>query len=100
MTPLELEDHIESLRADLKRAVDSLAATQRHCTHEWLAPVSDPEIRHEPSSFRLVTQGSDAWSEPENYREVSVPRWSRTCKKCRKKEYTKEQAPVKYEPKF
>ncbi len=48
----------------------------------------------------MVTQGSDVWGEPEGYRDVEHKRWSRTCKKCGKVEYTTHRVPVKYEPVF
>ncbi len=50
--------------------------------------------------YRINVQGSDVLGEPEGYRDVEYKRWSRTCKKCEKVEYTTEQVAVKYEAKF
>lgn len=48
----------------------------------------------------MVAQGSDVWGEPEGYRDVEHKRWSRTCRKCGKVEYTTHRVSVKYEPVF
>lgn len=90
----------EQLKEEYERKLSALRAEQNRCCHEWGEVKYDPEIKKEPYGYRMVTQGSDVWGEPEGYRDVEHKRWSRTCKKCGKVEYTTHQVPVKYEPVF
>jgi hypothetical protein len=90
----------EQLKREYESKLAALRKEQNDCHHEWGETKYDPEIKSEPADFELVHQGSDCWSRPTRYRDVEYPRWSRTCKKCGKVEYTKEQVAVKYEPKF
>jgi hypothetical protein len=91
---------IAELREELENLQESVALSQRTCRHSWGDAVSDPEFYQEPSGYKLVGHGSDAWHEPTSYHTVSKPRWKRACKLCHKVEYTYEQKPVKYEPLF
>ena len=90
----------EQLKMEYESKLATLRTEQNNCRHEWGEVKYDPEIKTEPYGCRTVNQGSDIWCEPEGYRNVEHKRWSRTCKKCGKVEYTKEQVAVKYEPKF
>lgn len=90
----------DKLRKEYEERLAKLRSEQAACNHEWGPVTYDPEIKSEPYGSRMVGQGSHVWFEPEGYHEVSYPRWSRTCTKCGKVEYTKEQVAVKFEPKF
>ena len=90
----------EQLKREYESKLSALKAEQNNCRHEWSETKYDPEIKREPYGFKTVGQGSHIWTEPEGYRDVKHDRWSRTCKKCGKVEYTKKQIAVKYEPKF
>lgn len=90
----------EQLKREYESKLSALRREQSNCNHEWGEVKYDPEIKREPYGYRIVTQGSDVWGEPKGYRDVEHKRWSRTCKKCGKVEYTKEQVATKYEPKF
>ena len=90
----------EQLRREYESKLSALKAEQSNCRHEWNEIKYDPEIKSEPYGHKTIGHGSDIWLEPEGYHDVKHDRWSRTCKKCGKIEYTKEQVAVKYEPKF
>ena len=80
----------EELRREYERKLTALKLEQNRCIHEWGEVEYDPEIKSEPYGCRTVNQGSDIWCEPEGYHNVTYKRWSRTCKKCGKVEYTKK----------
>ena len=90
----------EQLKREYERKLSALRAEQNRCFHEWGDFKYDPEIKKEPYGYRMIAQGSDVWGETECYRDVEHKRWSRTCKKCGKVEYTTHRVPVKYEPVF
>lgn len=90
----------EQLKREYENKLNTLRTEQNNCKHEWGEVKYDPEIKREPYGYRTVFQGSDHWGEPEGYHDVEHKRWSRTCKKCGKVEYTKEQVAIKYVPKF
>lgn len=90
----------EQLRKEYEKKLSALKLEQDNCDHEWGEVKYDPEIKSEPYGYRMVAHGSDVWGEPEGYHNVEHKRWSRTCKKCGKVEYTNKQIAVKYEPKF
>ena len=90
----------EEIRKRYEKELEDMRKEQSTCVHDWGEVKYDPEIKREPYGCRTVAQGSDIWVEPEGYHNVKHERWSRTCKKCGKVEYTKEQVAVKYEPKF
>lgn len=87
----------EQLKREYERKLSALRAEQNRCSHEWGEVKYDPEIKKVPYGYKTITQGSDVWGEPEGYRDVEHKRWSRTCKKCGKVEYTTHRVPVKYE---
>lgn len=90
----------EQLKREYEGKLAALRKEQNNCHHEWGEVKYDPEIKREPADFELEFQGSDCWGRPTGFHDVEYPRWSRTCKKCGKVEFTKEQVAVKYEPKF
>ena len=90
----------EQLKREYEEKLAKINNEQANCNHEWGEVVYDPEIKSEPIDFELKFQGSDCYHEPTGYHDVEYKRWSRTCKKCGKVEYTKEQVATKFEPKF
>lgn len=90
----------EQIKREYEEKLAALRNEQNNCKHDWADVVYDPEMKKEPYGYRPVHMGSDCWGEPEGYRDVKHDRWSRTCKKCGKVEYTTEQVAVKFEPKF
>lgn len=90
----------EQLKREYEIKLSELRAEQDNCTHNWGEVKYDPEIKSEAYGCKVVGKGSDIWCEPEGYRDVEHSRWSRTCTKCGKVQYTKEQVAVKFEPKF
>lgn len=88
----------------LKERIKRIENMQMYCDHEWGEAEYDPE-REEITREEFVPLGVDSY-----YRALGtgsfkdVDRWSRTCKKCCKKEYTykMEEVAVKTEkrPKF
>lgn len=88
------------LKDEFETKLKSLHKEQANCNHQWGKVEYDPEIKSEPYGCRIEKQGVDVWSVPEGYRDVEYKRWSRTCTKCGKIEYTTEQRPTHYEPYF
>lgn len=89
----------EQLKREYESKLAALRAEQSSCKHEWEEVKYDPETINEPR-YETRWQGVDCFPEIVGYREKTVARWSRTCRKCGKVEYTKEQVAVKYELKF
>ena len=89
----------EQLRREYEMKLATLRTEQRNCCHEWDEVIYDPERVDEPIR-ETRWQGVDCYPAMVGSRTISRDRWSRTCKKCGKVEYTKERVAVKYEPKF
>ena len=75
---------------ELEEEIRKLRVAQANCNHDWADPVYDP---YKEEIMRAVPDihGSDYYLVPEGtgtYR--TVDRWSRTCRKCGKKEYTQK----------
>jgi hypothetical protein len=89
----------ERLREDYENKLRELHIEQNMCIHEWEDPKYDPEIK-------LIPQYTDRWVGVDympaicGFSEKKIDRWSRTCKKCGKVEYTKEQVVIRTAPKF
>jgi hypothetical protein len=90
----------EALKAEYEAKLRALKQEQSNCAHEWGDSKYDPEIKREPYGQEMVTQGSDVWWVPQGYRDVEHKRWSRTCKKCGKVEYTTQTVVLATAPKF
>ena len=89
----------EQLKREYESKLSALRTEQRNCNHEWEEVKYDPEIQNIPKyQDRFV--GVDYMPELVGFEEKKIDRWSRTCRKCGKVEYTKEQVVTKYEPKF
>ena len=89
----------EEIRSRYEKELENMRREQSACIHDWEEVKYDPEIIKKPKC-EIRWQGVDCWSEIVGYTEKKVDRWSRTCKKCGKVEYTKEQKAIKYEPNF
>lgn len=89
----------EQLKYEYETKLAALRTEQNNCQHDWGEVKYDPEFKSIPK-FQDRFVGSDYMPELVGYDEKKIDRWSRTCKKCGKVEYTKQQQAVKYEPKF
>lgn len=85
-----MNENIRRLNADIQKEEQTI----RDCDHRFLKPFSNPETTREPYGYKLVPQGSDAWGEPEGYRNVIKPRWTRICKLCGHEQHTYTQKPI------
>jgi hypothetical protein len=94
-----LHDDVERLERELANKKSQLKREQENCSHHWGETKYDPEKYKEPVYSQLEGRGSDPFP-VYNYVDRTRDRWSRTCQKCNKTEYTSEQKAVKYEPKF
>lgn len=89
----------EQLKREYENKLLALRTEQSNCNHEWGEVEYDPEIQNIPKyEDRFI--GSDYMPEFVGFDKKKIDRWSRTCKKCGKVEYTKERVATKYEPKF
>lgn len=89
----------EQLKREYENKLFALRREQSNCNHEWGEVKYDPEIQSIPRyEGRFI--GVDYMPELVGFDEKKVDRWSRTCKKCGKVEYTKEKVAIKYMPKF
>lgn len=89
----------EQLKAEYEAKLTALRKEQRSCSHVWQPAEYDPEITPVPK-FEDHWQGVDCFPVICGWKEKKTDRWSRTCCKCGKVEYTKEQVVVKTAPKF
>lgn len=89
----------EELKREYENRLAALRKVQANCTHEWGKIEYTPEIQNIPK-FEDRYIGSDYMPEFVGYDHKTIDRWSRTCKKCGKIEYTKEQVATQYLPKF
>lgn len=92
-------DEITRLENELRMKKESLRTKQDRCTHEWTDVKYDPEHYKKPIFSHYAPHGSDPVP-IYNYVSTTKDRWSRTCKKCGKVEYTYEKKATKYEPYF
>lgn len=89
----------EEIRNRYERELKALYKEQTSCNHDWDEVKFDPEIVEEPR-YETVWRGVDCWPEIVGYTKKRVDRWSRTCKKCGKVEYTHTQKAIQYKPDF
>lgn len=89
----------EQLKHEYETKLANLKREQANCTHEWNRVKYDPEIQRTPE-FEDHWQGVDCFPVICGWKEETKARWSRTCKKCGKVEYTYKLLPRKYEPTF
>lgn len=95
----DVMSRLDEIKRRYEQEMASVRREQADCTHVWGEVIYDPEIVHEPK-YEPRFQGSDCFPELVGNVTKKVDRWSRTCKKCGKVEYTKAQRAVKYEPNF
>ncbi len=79
---------------DLQRQIQAESAKIERCTHIFGAAFYNPETVREAYGFKTVKQGSDIWSEPEGYHDVSKARWTKTCTNCGFAKHTNKQKVV------
>jgi len=91
----------EKIRA-LQKQIEAERAYMASCNHDYADPTDNPETVREPYGYKMIKQGSDVWGEPEGYKDVEKPRWTKICKLCGEEKHTYEQEPVisGYVPKF
>lgn len=78
----------EQLKNEYEEKIKKLHDEQENCNHEWDKIKFDPEIKKEPIGTITHFNGSDSHTEITSWKETKIDRWSRTCKKCGKIEYT------------
>ena len=71
----------------LKEKVAELEKQQLVCNHEWEEPKYEPEEQDEVR-YETEWHGVDCCYKAVRVGSKTVPRWSRVCKKCGKREYT------------
>ena len=90
----------ERLKREYEQKLSDLKRKQSACNHEWGEVKYDPEIKPIPK-FEDRWVGVDYMPVIAGYGEQKINRWSRTCKKCEKTEYTyKQKATTQYAPDF
>ena len=89
----------EQLKYEYESKLEALRTEQNNCQHDWNEVEYDPELKNIPKyEDRFI--GSDYMPEIVGFIEKKIDRWSRTCNKCGKVEYTYIQEPIRYVPKF
>ncbi len=93
-----MNDKIRKLEEQIRAEENKM----RYCKHEYGKPFSNPEIKKEPYGSVMEVHGSDIWSRPAGYRDVSYPRWTRVCSICGKEDHTSSTKPIVsgHEPDF
>ena len=89
----------EQLKREYDVKLAALHMEQAGCDHVWLPVKYDPEIRMLPV-YKDRFIGVDYMPELVGHNKKEEPRWSRTCTKCGKVEYTKECIATAFVPKF
>lgn len=79
---------------DLQRQIEDEKRKISKCKHIFGTPFSNPDKKMEAYGYKMVAQGSDVWHEPQGYKEVSVPRWTRICSECGYEEHTNKTEPI------
>lgn len=92
-------DRLEELKRKHAAELAAVMNEQRNCCHSWGPTIHDPEIVNEPI-FETRWQGVDCYPVQVSSRLVKHDRWSRTCRKCGKVEYTKDVVATAFAPKF
>ena len=82
-----MKNQIESINKQIREL--ERKKLELECNHEWNEPKYDPEEVEEPN-YELKWQGVDPYYAATTSYTKTVPRWSRVCKKCGKKEYAYE----------
>lgn len=89
----------EQLKVEYENKLAELRKEQNNCSHDWEEPKYDPEIQKIPR-YEDHWVGVDYMPTICGFTEKKIDRWSRTCCKCGKVEYTTEQVVIKTAPKF
>jgi hypothetical protein len=99
--PFELRKKITSLSTELESAKKELGEIERRCQHDWNDPVYTPEHHeaHRIPGDPPGTMGVD-WRGPLDVPAKTIPKWTRTCKRCGMPETTTQTEVAKVRPKF
>ena len=92
-------DRLEELKRRHAAELAAVMHEQRNCSHHWQPVQFDPEIVNEPV-YETQFKGSDCFPVIISTRIVKHDRWSRTCSKCGKVQYTKDTIATAFAPKF
>ncbi len=87
-----MENELDRLKRQIRKLqeqVRKIEESQAKCQHDWGDIKYDQEKRR-TGTTELVWQGSDYYYRGVDTGYENVDRWSRTCKKCGKIEYTYE----------
>ena len=87
-----LREKVTQTQQDATRASRHLENALRDCRHEWNPAKYDPVVTS-GGSYEASGAGSD-WRPGGSYAGTTKPRWSRSCIKCGKVEYTEKADPV------
>lgn len=87
---------------ELQRLIEIEKEKMNLCKHSFGPAFYTPYTEKEPYGFKTVGKGSDVWTEPEGYRDVTKERWTRACTICGFEQHTTEQEPIitGHKPKF
>ncbi len=102
-TVAQPSNKVEELRRaqdDVARLRKEIEVQQRNCSHDWGDTVSDPIITPRSRFSHYEGHGSDPNPIHVPDGHDTKPRWSRTCKRCGKVEYTEKRKAVETKPDF
>lgn len=85
-----INDKIKQLQSEIAKEQEKI----RNCKHQFGEAFYNPETIKEPYGYKMITQGSDVWGEPEGYRDIQKPRWTRKCSACGLEQHTYETEPI------
>lgn len=98
-TTREKRQRAVDLAEQLRRLNEEVTQEERDCRHQWTEPVYEPASELEYVFDHFEGHGSDPEPIYRTYPTIKA-RWSRTCMKCGKKEYTQKQKPSQMVPDF
>lgn len=85
------------MNKEIRRLLDKIEEEKhkiKKCDHKYSEHFDNPEAKKEAYGYKMIKQGSDVWGEPEGYRDITVPRWTRICNLCDFEQHTYERKPV------
>lgn len=85
-----MNDKIRALQAQISEEEEKI----RKCPHDFGEAYFNPETVREPHGYKMITQGSDVWGEPEGYHDVQKDRWTRKCNICGVEQHTNKTEPI------
>lgn len=95
------KDEIERLERQLQEAKNAQKKLESSCHHQWEEPKYDPKYEDNYVFKGYTGHGSDPTPVYDTIKDdKKSDRWSRSCLRCGKKEYTTQTEAVKTKPKF